>query len=93
MGTSLAADALTSAGHQRGPDSQIVFQSDRGSSTPASHALHPVAAGLGVRRFIGRTGVCRDNAVAESFFASLKNELVTQCRWHTHTAARAVIFE
>ncbi|WP_181043874.1 integrase core domain-containing protein [Actinokineospora auranticolor] len=37
---------------------------------------------------LGRTGVCWDNALAESFFATLKNELVHHTTYHTHTQAR-----
>ncbi|WCD91007.1 hypothetical protein KPP03845_107436 [Streptomyces xanthophaeus] len=92
LGTSLAADALTNACHQRGPDGPVVFHSDRGSQY-TSHAFARLAANLGIRLSVGRTGVCWDNAVAEAFFASLKNELVTQHRWHTHAAARTAIFE
>ncbi|WP_405980802.1 IS3 family transposase [Streptomyces sp. NBC_00158] len=92
LGTSLAADALSSACHQRRPAGQVVFHSDRGCQY-TSHAFARLAAGLGIRLSVGRTGVCWDNALAESFFASLKNELVSQHVWHTKAAARTAIFE
>jgi len=38
-------------------------------------------------------GNCYDNAVAESFFSNLKNELVHHCDFHTREAARAAIFD
>ena len=40
-----------------------------------------------------RTGQCRDSAVAESFFATLKDELIYRRAWPTRQAARAAIFE
>jgi transposase InsO family protein len=41
---------------------------------------------------MGRTGSCLDNAAAESFFATLKVELVGRRRWRTRAEARASIF-
>jgi len=41
---------------------------------------------------MGRTGSCLDNAVAESFFATLKVELVDRCHYRTRAQARASIF-
>ncbi|MGL5865733.1 MAG: integrase core domain-containing protein [Dermatophilaceae bacterium] len=41
-----------------------------------------------MRGSMGRTGVCWDNAMAESFFASFKNELTHQARYDTFTEAR-----
>jgi putative transposase len=40
-----------------------------------------------------RKGNCRDNAVAESFFATLKIELADQTRWNTRAQARNEVFE
>ncbi|MFJ4866094.1 IS3 family transposase [Streptomyces sp. NPDC088748] len=58
-----------------------------------SRACNRPTADLGIRLSVGRTGRLPGHAAAESFFASLKNELATQHRWHTHTAARAAISE
>ncbi|GLV87849.1 hypothetical protein Slala03_75380 [Streptomyces lavendulae subsp. lavendulae] len=52
-----------------------------------------LAASWNIRLSVGRTGVCWDNALAESFFATLKNELVSRHTWETHTTARTAIFE
>jgi len=41
---------------------------------------------------MSRTGDCYDNAVAESFFATLKRELIDRVRWRTRDAARTAIF-
>jgi putative transposase len=47
---------------------------------------------LGLRQSMGRTGSCLDNAAAESFFATLKVELVHRRRYRTRAQARASIF-
>jgi putative transposase len=47
---------------------------------------------LGLRRSMSRTGSCLDNAVAESWFASLKVELVHRAHYRTCAEARAAIF-
>ncbi|MFJ8013775.1 integrase core domain-containing protein [Streptomyces sp. NPDC096339] len=52
-----------------------------------------LAAAHDIRLSVGRTGVCWDNALAESFFATLKNELVSQRRWHSRSVARSAIFD
>ena len=46
---------------------------------------------LGITASMGRTGICWDNALAESFFATLKNELVHTTTFHTHTQAHREI--
>ncbi|MFD5419852.1 IS3 family transposase, partial [Streptomyces sp. NPDC127069] len=90
--TDLVADALKAACRRRRPEGPVVFHSDRGTQY-TSGAFTRLAAALNVRLSVGRTGVCWDNALAESFFATLKTELVTRHRWHTHTAARTAIFD
>jgi putative transposase len=42
---------------------------------------------------VGRRGQCWDNAVAESFVATLKTELIHRCAWPTHKAATSAIFD
>ncbi|MGN5385679.1 IS3 family transposase [Streptomyces sp. JL7001] len=92
LGTQLAADALKAACHQRRPQGPVVFHSDRGSQY-TSHAFAALAAARNIRLSVGRTGVCWDNALAESFFATLKNELVSQRRWHSRSVAHSAIFD
>jgi putative transposase len=89
MRTSLVCDALTMAAG-RGLKPDAVFHSDRGAQyTSAEFAAHLGA--LNVRGSMGRVGQCWDNALAESFFASLKNELVYRTVFPTeHQARRAV---
>ncbi|MPY94122.1 MAG: DDE-type integrase/transposase/recombinase [Acidimicrobiia bacterium] len=47
--------------------------------------------GLGVRQSMGATGVCWDNAAAESFFGTLKRELAHRQRWGTRADARRAV--
>ena len=63
----------------------------RQPNTPRPPASTP-ATRLGLRRSMGRTGSCLDNAVAESFFATLKVELVDRHHYRTRAEARASIF-
>jgi transposase InsO family protein len=52
-----------------------------------------VARALGVVLSVGRTGQCWDNAVAESFFATIKRELIDTRAWPTRAGLRAAIFD
>ncbi|MET8103103.1 IS3 family transposase, partial [Streptomyces sp. NPDC005236] len=72
--TDLVADALTAACRQRRPTGPVIFHSDRGCQY-TSQQLAFLAGQLGVRLSVGRTGQCWDNALAESFFATIKREL------------------
>jgi putative transposase len=89
----LVCDALDAAVATRGRRRMdaTIFHSDRGSEYP-SGACVATCQRLGLRRSMSRTGSCLDNAVAESFFASLKVELVDRHRWRTRDQARAAIF-
>jgi putative transposase len=68
-----------------------IFHSDRGSEY-SSAACIQACQRLGLRRSMGRTGSCLDNAVAESWFATLKVELVDRHRYRTRAQARTAIF-
>jgi transposase InsO family protein len=64
-----------------------VFHSDRGSNyTSAEFAA--VLEGLGIRQSVGRTGICFDNALAESFNAAVKVERVHRTVYPTRKKAR-----
>ncbi|EST30972.1 IS3 family transposase [Streptomyces niveus] len=67
-----------------------VIHSDRGSEY-ASRQLRTTVGELGNRQSMGRTASCFDNAVAESFWAVLKEEIGTRF-WPDRTTARADIF-
>lgn len=86
MRTSLVTDALDMARANHGLAEGCIFHSDRGSQYTSTE----FAAYLGNRQMrgsMGRTGVCWDNAMAESFFAALKNELVYRTVYSTQRKA------
>ena len=90
--TELVADALTNAVAARDPAPGVVFHSDKGCQyTSGDYAL--LAGDLEVTLSTGRTGQCWDNALAESFFASLKGECLDQQLWPTRAAARRATVE
>jgi putative transposase len=88
----VALDALQMALSDRQPPQGLLHHSDRGSQY-ASHEYQQLLAAHGVLSSMSRKGNCWDNAVAESFFATLKLELVYQSRWRTRTQARSEVFE
>ena len=90
--TELVADALTNAIAARDPAPGVIFHADRGCQyTSGDYAT--LAADLTVTLSTGRTGQCWDNALAESFFASLKGECLDQQPWPTRAAARHATVE
>lgn len=89
--TDLVERALRAAHCQRRP-ANVIFHSDRGSQY-TSHAFATVAKHLGIRLSRGRTGQCWDNALAESFFSTIKGELLNHTRWPSRAAAHHAIFE
>jgi putative transposase len=64
-----------------------VFHSDRGSNYTSVRFAGKLA-GMGIRQSVGRTGVCWDNAMAESFFGVLKNEWLNRFEFTTRAKAR-----
>jgi len=66
---------------------KAIFHSDRGSNYTSTE-FAAVLAGHDIRQSVGRTGICYDNAMAESFFAALKNELVHRTVYPTREHAR-----
>jgi transposase InsO family protein len=90
--TELVSNALTMAIGQRRPPAHLVFHSDRGCQyTSADYAT--LAARHDIVLSFSRPGQCWDNAVAESFFATLKDELIDRRTWPTRAAARTATFE
>lgn len=87
MRTKLISDALRMA-HAHGRVAPgAIFHSDRGAQyTSAEYAA--LAKELDVRLSVGRTGSCHDNAVAESWFSMLKNEMYHRQRFATRRRAR-----
>ncbi|MEY2233878.1 IS3 family transposase [Streptomyces sp. BF23-19] len=90
--TELVADALRNACRTRRPSGPVIFHSDRGCQY-TSHELSILASEFNVRLSVGRTGQCWDNALAESFFSTLKNELGDTRPWPSRAAAHTAIFE
>jgi putative transposase len=88
----LALDALKMAVADRRPARGLVHHSDRGSQY-ASLEYQQLLAAHGIIGSMSRSGNCWDNAVAESFFATLKIELVYHTQWRTRAEARSEIFE
>ena len=92
MRTELVSDALKmAAGVRGGLTAGIIFHSDRGSQY-MSGDFGRLVGDLEMVQSVGRTGQCWDNSVAESFFSSLKRELVSRYRFQDRTGARKAIF-
>lgn len=91
MRTELVADALTmAAGARGGATAGVIFHGDRGSQY-MSGDYRQLIGDLEMRQSVGRAGVCWDNAAAESFWSSLKRELVHRRRFATRAEARRAI--
>ena len=92
MRTELVTDALDMAASVRGgATAGIIFHGDRGAQYMAGDHRQRLADHRMVQS-VGRTGVCWDNAVAESFWSSLKREVVHRYRFATRADARRAIF-
>ena len=88
----LALDALGMALSRRQPPRGMIHHSDRGSQY-ASRDYRRMLAANGIVCSMSRRGDCWDNAVAESFFSTLKLELVYENQWVTRSQARTAMFE
>lgn len=88
----LATAALIMAVEQRRPASGVLHHTDRGSQYAAT-LYRELLAGHGLTASMSRRGNCWDNAVVESFFHTLKTELVYHRRYITREEARQDIFE
>jgi len=92
MRTELVEDALTMAFANRAPENGVIFHSDRGCQY-TSKDFADLARTNGVVLSVGRKGEYWDNAVAESFFATIKRELVDTRAWPTRAGLRRSVFE
>ena len=88
----LVVDALTMAVNRRRPAPGLIHHSDQGSQY-VSLGFGQACAKSGISRSMGSTGVCWDNAVAETFFATLKKELVHRRSWPTRQELTSEVFE
>ena len=89
--TDIVLSALRMARDARRPDAGLIFHSDRGSQYAAIEFRDELAAHEMLASMSGK-GDCYDNAVAESFFATLEFELIMRSDWHTREEARRAIF-
>lgn len=85
--TPLIAEAVRMAARNLDLPEGAIFHSDRGSNYTSAEFAE-VLKGLGIRRSVGRTGVCYDNALAESWNGVLKVELVHRTVYATRRKAR-----
>ncbi len=92
MRTRLVADALEAAVVTRGGRVDgVIFHSDRGSQY-GSAEFASLCRRHGIRRSMGKVGSSYDNAAAESFFASLKRELMHGACWTSRSQVRLEVF-
>lgn len=84
--TPLVEAAIEMAARNHPLARNAIFHSDRGSNYTSAQFASTLA-GLGIRQSVGRTGICYDNAMAESFFATLKNERVHRTVYPTREHA------
>ena len=92
MTSTLVGDALQMAVQRELPEAGLLCHSDRGSQY-ASESYQQQLAGQGIVCSMSRRGNCWDNAPMESFFATLKKELIHHERYATRQQARQRIFE
>jgi putative transposase len=90
MRTELVVEALEMAMRNGRLEPDCIMHSDRGTQYTSAEYREKLVE-LGLRHSVGRTGQCWDNALAESFFATLKNERVHQMVYPTRKKAKADI--
>ena len=88
--TSLPMAALQMAIVQRAPSAGLIFHSDQGT-VYASTVYRELLEKHGVKASMSRKGNCHDNAVAESFFSNLKNEVMHEHQFASRADAMAVV--
>jgi transposase InsO family protein len=92
LSTQLALNALAMALRARRPPEGMIHHSDRGCQY-ASNDYRQALAAAGIRPSMSRKGDCWDNAVAESFFSTIKAELIHDTDFLDRKSAAAVIDE
>lgn len=86
----LISEAIESAVQTFAIEKDAIFHSDRGSNY-TSDEFGAVLKKLDIRRSVGRTGICYDNAMAESFFSALKNEWLKRYAFTSRAKARRAV--
>ncbi len=92
LSTHLVLDALEAAKVNREPEPGLMHHSDRGKQY-TSYAFETATRDMGIRLSMSRKGNCWDNAVAESFFSTLKQELISRFTWSDEDDVRSALFE
>jgi len=92
MRPELVTDALEMAVHRRRPQPGLIHHSDQGSQY-VSLGFGQTARNAGIAISMGSKGDAYDNAVAESFFATLKKELIHRQSWPTRQELSRAVFE
>lgn len=92
INSELTLSALQMAISQRNPPTKLLHHSDQGSQY-TSTTLQDALAQQGIICSMSKIGQCWDNAVVESFFETLKRELIGEKVFDTHDEARQAIFE
>ncbi len=92
MRTELVLQALNMALGQRQPEKGLIFHSDRGVQY-ASKDYKKALEAHSIVPSMSRKGDCWDNAVAESFFGTIKTEKVYRTRWYTRAQAKLDVFK
>jgi transposase InsO family protein len=91
MTDDLVVAAFRNALVRRRPDPGFIFHTDRGSQY-CSKRFRTLVKGTGGMQSMSATGCCYDNAITESFFGTLKRELVHHCSFMTRQEAQSRIF-
>ena len=92
MRADLVVDALQMALARRRPEAGLIHHSDQGSQY-VSLAFGQRARDAGIAVSMGSRGDCFDNAVAESFFATLKKELIRRHSWPNRRELQSAVFD
>jgi transposase InsO family protein len=88
----LVINSLDQAYNMRKPPKGLIFHSDRGSQYASDEFIEKLKS-IGAVQSMSRKGNCWDNAVAESFFKTIKSELIYWHRFETRKEAELKIFE
>ena len=92
MRAELVVQAFDRAAKERKPEPGLIHHSDRGSQY-TSKAFKKALRSVGARSSMGSKGDCFDNSMAESFFATLKEELIYRGTWPTKRRAIAAVID
>jgi putative transposase len=92
MEAQLVVDALEMAIARRGPEAGLIHHSDRGAQYVAL-IFTASCKEAGIETSMGKKGCAYDNSAAESFFASLKKDLIHRRSWPTREDARRAVFD